>query len=105
MYEAVKAMLTISVQVAKESALKFNPNVKIVAYHDNIKDIKFNVEWFKSFDLVFNALDNLEARRHVNKMCIAADVPLIDGGTSGFNGSVGLIKRVRPTAYNARYSY
>jgi molybdopterin/thiamine biosynthesis adenylyltransferase len=28
-------------------------------------------------------------------MCIAADVPLIDGGTSGFNGSVGLIKKAR----------
>jgi ubiquitin-like 1-activating enzyme E1 B len=66
-----------------------------VAYHDNIKDPKFNVAWFKGFQVVFNALDNLEARRHVNKMCIAADVPLVDGGTSGFNGSVGLIKKVQ----------
>lgn len=82
-------------QVAKESAGRFNPHVKIEAYHDNIKDPKFNVAWFKSFKIVFNALDNLEARRHVNKMCLAADVPLIESGTTGFNGQVQPIKKVR----------
>lgn len=82
-------------QVAKESAGIFNPNVKIEAYHDNIKDPQFNVVWFKKFDIVFNALDNLEARRHVNKMCLAADVPLIESGTTGFNGQVQVIRKVR----------
>ncbi|KAF2279465.1 ubiquitin-activating enzyme E1 3 [Westerdykella ornata] len=79
--------------VAKESAQRFNPNVKVEAYHDNIKDPRFNAAWFKSFDIVFNALDNLEARRHVNKMCIAADVPLIESGTTGFNGQVQVIRK------------
>jgi ubiquitin-like 1-activating enzyme E1 B len=82
-------------QVAKESAGKFNPNVKIEAYHDNIKDSRFNVAWFKTFDIVFNALDNLDARRHVNKMCLAANVPLVESGTTGFNGQVQVIKKVR----------
>lgn len=81
-------------QVAKESAGRFNPNVKIEAYHDNIKDPKFNVAWFKSFGIVFNALDNLEARRHVNKMCLAANVPLVESGTTGFNGQVQVIEKV-----------
>jgi ubiquitin-like 1-activating enzyme E1 B len=81
-------------QVAKESAHKFNPNVKIVAYHDNIKDPQFNVAWFQTFGIVFNALDNLDARRHVNKMCLAANVPLIESGTTGFNGQVQVIKKV-----------
>lgn len=40
-----------------------------------------------------NALDNLDARRWVNKMCIAADVPLIESGTTGFLGQVQPIKR------------
>lgn len=84
-------------QVAKESAGKFNPNPKIEAYHDNIKDPQFNVAWFKGFDVVFNALDNLDARRHVNKMCLAANVPLIESGTTGFNGQVQVIKKVRHT--------
>ncbi|KAK6539781.1 E1 ubiquitin-activating protein uba2 [Orbilia ellipsospora] len=79
--------------VAKDTAAKFNPNVKLTAYHANIKEPAFNVEWFKSFSLVFNALDNLEARRHVNLMCLAAAVPLIESGTTGFNGQVQVISR------------
>ncbi|MCJ1433454.1 E1 ubiquitin-activating protein uba2 [Xylographa pallens] len=86
--------------VAKESAAKFNPSVKLEAYHANIKDSRFNVDWFQTFDLVFNALDNLEARRHVNKMCLAADVPLVESGTTGFNGQVQIIKKVLHASRN-----
>lgn len=74
--------------VAKEAASKFNPAVNIVAYHANIKDEKFSPRWFKEFDIVYNALDNLEARRHVNKMCLVAGVPMIESGTAGFEGQV-----------------
>jgi ubiquitin-like 1-activating enzyme E1 B len=86
--------------VAKEAAQQFNPKVKLTAYHANIKDPQFNIEWFASFDLVFNALDNLEARRHVNKMCLAADVPLIESGTTGFNGQVQVIKKGKTACYD-----
>ena len=79
--------------VAKESASAFNPRVTIEAHHANIKDPQFGLKWFQGFDLVFNALDNLEARRHVNKMCLAADVPLVESGTTGFNGQVQVIKK------------
>ncbi|KAL4819665.1 hypothetical protein BDW67DRAFT_134261 [Aspergillus spinulosporus] len=79
--------------VAKEVAQKFQPSARIEAYHANIKDSKFDVDWFATFNVVFNALDNLEARRHVNKMCLAADVPLIESGTTGFNGQVQVIKK------------
>ncbi|KAI3341480.1 hypothetical protein F4824DRAFT_314727 [Ustulina deusta] len=87
-------------EIAKEAAERFNPNVKIVAYHANIKDTQFNLEWFRSFRLVFNALDNLEARRHVNRMCLAADVPLIESGTTGFNGQVQVIKKGVTACYD-----
>ena len=87
-------------QVAKEAAAKFNPNVKLEAYHANIKDTQFNIEWFQTFNLVFNALDNLDARRHVNKMCLAADVPLIESGTMGFNGQVQVIKKGKTECYD-----
>jgi ubiquitin-like 1-activating enzyme E1 B len=52
------------------------------------------VDWFAGFTVVFNALDNLDARRHVNRMCLAADVPLVESGTTGFNGQVQVIKKV-----------
>ncbi|KEZ46093.1 hypothetical protein SAPIO_CDS0942 [Scedosporium apiospermum] len=86
--------------VAKEVAQKFNPDAQIIAYHANIKDSQFGVEWFRGFNLVFNALDNLDARRHVNKMCLAADVPLIESGTTGFNGQVQVIKKGVTACYD-----
>ncbi|EHY52611.1 Ubiquitin-activating enzyme E1-like [Exophiala dermatitidis] len=86
--------------VAKEVAQKFNPNVKLVAHHANIKDKQFNLDWFSSFNLVFNALDNMEARRHVNKMCLAVDVPLIESGTTGFKGQVQVIKKGKTACYD-----
>jgi len=86
--------------VAREAAQRFNPNVKIIAHHANIKDPQFNIDWFRTFTLVFNALDNLDARRHVNKMCLAADIPLIESGTTGFNGQVQVIKRGQTECYD-----
>lgn len=53
----------------------------------------YGVNFFKRFNLVLNALDNRTARNHVNRMCLTADVPLIESGTAGYNGQVELIKR------------
>lgn len=86
--------------MAKEAAHRFNPKVKLEAHHANIKGLQFNVAWFKGFTMVFNALDNLDARRHVNKMCLAADVPLIESGTTGFNGQVQVIKKGVTACYD-----
>ncbi|KAL1898705.1 E1 ubiquitin-activating protein uba2 [Ceratocystis pirilliformis] len=86
--------------VAKEVAQRFNPNTRITAYHANIKDSEFGIKWFRQFTLVFNALDNLDARRHVNKMCLAANIPLIESGTTGFNGQVQVIKKGVTACYD-----
>lgn len=86
--------------VAKESAGRFNPQVTLEAYHANIKDSEFNIDWFAGFNLVFNALDNLDARRHVNRMCLAANVPLIESGTTGFNGQVQVIVKGKSECYD-----
>jgi hypothetical protein len=63
--------------------LTFNPHggVALTAHHGNIKGAQFDLSYFERFDLVLNALDNVEARRHVNRMCLAADRPLIESGT------------------------
>eukprot|EP00842_Homolaphlyctis_polyrhiza_P000252 jgi/Hompol1/1227/HPOL_002673-RA len=86
--------------VARESALQFNPSVNIQAHHASIFDAAFDLNWFKSFHLVLNALDNVAARRHVNAMCIAADVPLIESGTAGYLGQVMLHKRGLSPCYD-----
>ncbi|KAI9360431.1 hypothetical protein DFJ73DRAFT_815711 [Zopfochytrium polystomum] len=74
--------------VARESALQFNPHAQIIAHHDSIFSPVYDVEWFRRFDIVLNALDNIAARRHVNMMCLAAGVPLVESGTAGYNGQV-----------------
>ncbi|KAM0275005.1 hypothetical protein ACHAQH_007654 [Verticillium albo-atrum] len=86
--------------VAAEVAQKFNPRVKIVPHHANIKDAEFNLRWFRGFTMVLNALDNFEARRHVNRMCLAANVPLIESGTTGFKGQVQVIKKGVTACYD-----
>lgn len=40
--------------------------------------------------MVLNGLDNLDARRHVNRLRLAAGVPLVESGTTGFLGQVNL---------------
>ncbi|KAH8402821.1 hypothetical protein KR222_001894 [Zaprionus bogoriensis] len=80
-------------RVARESALSFNPNANIIAYHDSVTSTAYGVNFFKKFDVVLSALDNRAARNHVNRMCLNSDVPLIESGTSGYNGQVELIKR------------
>lgn len=49
------------------------------------------VSWFKQFALVINALDNVAARVHVNRMCLAAEIPLLESGTHGYEGQAELI--------------
>lgn len=36
----------------------------------------------------------VDARRHVNKMCLAAGVPLVESGTAGYLGQVQPIVKV-----------
>lgn len=98
--------------IAKESVARFNSNIKIHAYHDSIFKYFYNmlypfslitniklysqdygVNFFKRFSLVLNALDNQAARSHVNRLCLAADIPLIESGTAGYSGQVEIIKK------------
>ncbi|XP_012225113.1 SUMO-activating enzyme subunit 2 [Linepithema humile] len=79
--------------VARETALTFNPDAKVTHYHDSITSSDFGLSFFKRFSVVLNALDNRAARNHVNRMCLAADIPLIESGTAGYEGQVELIKK------------
>ncbi|KNE93250.1 hypothetical protein PSTG_13363 [Puccinia striiformis f. sp. tritici PST-78] len=88
--------------VARETASAFNPDVTIHALHANVMDPQFDQAYFKSFDLVLNALDNLAARRHVNKMCVMTKVPLIESGTAGYNGQVQPIRSGKMECYDCQ---
>ncbi|WVQ81104.1 hypothetical protein IAT38_003226 [Cryptococcus sp. DSM 104549] len=76
--------------VAAATARHFNPSsgIEIHARHGNVKDSVNDLEWIKGFGLVMSALDNMDARRHVNRLCQAGNVPLIESGTAGYRGQV-----------------
>jgi ubiquitin-like 1-activating enzyme E1 B len=67
---------------------------------DSMRSVKYNVEFFKQFSLVLNALDNKAARSHVNRLCLAADVPLIESGSAGYLGQVTLIRKGLTECYD-----
>ena len=52
---------------ASGTATHVEGDVTIVSHHANIKDGQYDVDFFKGFDIVLNGLDNVEARRHVNR--------------------------------------
>jgi ubiquitin-like 1-activating enzyme E1 B len=85
--------------VAREVVQAFNPHARITAHHDNVKAPHFGLDYFKKFTLVLNALDNIDARRHVNRMCLATDKPMIDAGTTGYVGQVNVIKKGEAACY------
>lgn len=71
---------------AVKAVQHFN-NSKLVPYQGNVMDIStFPLHWFEQFDIIFNALDNLPARRYVNKISQFLSLPLIESGTAGFDG-------------------
>ncbi|KAG5141358.1 hypothetical protein JHK84_035126 [Glycine max] len=89
-------------QVARDAVLKFRPHINITPYHANVKDPEFNVDFFKQFNVVLNGLDNLDARRHVNRLCLAANVPLVESGTTGFLGQVTVHVKGRTECYECQ---
>ena len=98
-------------EVAREVVLNFphDPKLQITAYKGNIKEgihdaegnktVDFDIKFFKSFDIVLNGLDNVDARRHVNRCCLAANVPLIESGTQGYLGQVRVILKGTSQCY------
>lgn len=89
-------------KVARDAVLRFRPQINITPYHANVKDPEFNVDFFKQFNVVLNGLDNLDARRHVNRLCLAAEVPLVESGTTGFLGQVTVHAKGKTECYECQ---
>lgn len=78
---------SLTISKAVESFNYFD--TKLVPHHGNIMNTKqFPIEWWGQFSYIFNALDNLEARRYVNKMSLFLKKPLMESGTTGYDGQI-----------------
>ena len=86
--------------VARDAAAAFNRDATIIAHHANVMAPEFSAAFYASFDVVLSALDNLETRRWVNRMCVAADVPCIESGSAGLLGQVQPIRPRRTECYD-----
>lgn len=92
---------TVAAEVAvKRFAHKDATGIKVTPLLAAVQKPEFNVDFFSSFNLVINALDNRAARSHVNRLCLAADVPLIESGSTGYLGQVYLIKKGITACYD-----
>ncbi|XP_050377234.1 SUMO-activating enzyme subunit 2-like [Argentina anserina] len=87
---------------AQRAILKFRPHINIAATHANVEHPYFDRVFFKKFNVVLNTLNNFGAGRHVNRLCLAADVPLIDSWSAGFLGQVTVHVKGKTECYECQ---
>ena len=78
-----KPKATVASQAVEKLA---GESLKIKSHHNSIFETDYNKNYFQNFDLVLNALDNLSARRHVNRICMSANIKLVESGSAGYLG-------------------
>lgn len=80
---------------AKEKLTQLNPNVTFSIINERLD--KYNSEKILSeSDVVVDCVDNIATRTAVAQACIKLDIPLVEGGISGFYGYVIDIGRDYP---------
>lgn len=83
-------------EVAAKAAIKMNPDFAgHIEYRSEPVGIDtenvFNDDFWKSLDLVTNALDNVEARTYVDRRSVFFKKPLLESGTLGTKGNVQVV--------------
>ena len=75
---------------AKREALKINKNMNINDYqllvNDESREI-FDDEFFEKQDIIISAVDNISARKYLDKLCTFYNKIFIDAGTLGTNAN------------------
>jgi ubiquitin-activating enzyme E1 len=63
-------------------------------------EIIFNDRFWESLDFVFNAVDNVKARRYVDSKCVWYEKPLLESGTLGTKANSQMIVPHKTKCYN-----
>ena len=74
-------------QSAYEKLSAFAPELLLEPYTEALTE-ENAVEIVSRYDVVVLAVDSLAARLTINRACVAAQKPLIDGGINGLNGTM-----------------
>ena len=78
--------------------LKGHITARLDKIHDDTQDI-YNENFYKSMNIVTNALDNVKARLYIDNQCVQARVPMIDSGTLGPKGHVQVVCPFKTESY------
>lgn len=78
---------TSKTESAKKRLTELNPEVYIETYPVRIT-AKNIARIISHYDLVINAVDNIETRYILNKACVLRSIPLIEGAINNFDGHV-----------------
>jgi len=81
---------------AAEAIGKMNPATvgHVNAYEERVgpeTERVYGREFFENLDGVTNALDNLDARKYMDRRCVYFRVPLLESGTLGTKGNVQVV--------------
>lgn len=77
-----------------KAVTKMNPNFRSVAYEHKVASDTENIfgdDFYDELDLVFTALDNVEARLYVDQRCVFFRKPMFESGTLGTKGSTQVV--------------
>ncbi|CAG8481622.1 2631_t:CDS:10 [Diversispora eburnea] len=83
-------------ECAASAIAKMNPHTvsKINVYQDRVgpeTENVFNDDFFESLDCVTNALDNVDARKYMDRRCVYFRKPLLESGTLGTKGNTQVV--------------
>ncbi|KAK8750751.1 hypothetical protein OTU49_014994, partial [Cherax quadricarinatus] len=81
-------------ETAAAAVAKMNASVHITAHQVRVgpeTEHVYDATFYEGLDGVANALDNVEARRYMDRCCWHYQKPLLESGTLGTNGSVQVV--------------
>ncbi|ORZ36115.1 hypothetical protein BCR44DRAFT_1479631 [Catenaria anguillulae PL171] len=81
-----------------------NPELQITTFTDRVgqeTEHVFNDSFWQSLDVVTNALDNVEARKYVDRRCVFFCKPLLESGTLGTKGNTQVVLPHKTESYSS----
>jgi len=81
----------LKTEVAAKSIKTLKPNIKITALSEKVgyDNLEFTDRLLNENNItcVFNALDNIQARKFIDEQCFKYNIPLLESGTHGMKGN------------------
>ena len=74
-------------EVAAEGAKQLDPSITVRWFNASVQDT-LGLGVFQEVDVVLGGVDNIQTRRDLNRSCMLADTPFIDGGLFYLDGDV-----------------